>query len=78
MIEKWHTSYVDRWRIDTLQKITIDTMIVPQPYEVEKIKEVERPLTSWQRIRLTIADILIGCLSIVAIAGIIYLILKLK
>lgn len=78
MIEKWHTSFVDRLRIDTLQKITIDTMIVPQPYEVEKIKEVEKPLTSWQRIRLTIADFFIGCLSIATIAGIICFILKLK
>lgn len=44
-IEKWHTRYVDKIRIDTLYVYKIDS--IPKPYPV--IKEVEKPLTKTQK-----------------------------
>ena len=44
-IEKWHTRYVERLRVDTLYKYKTDS--IPVPYEV--IKEVEKPLTKTQK-----------------------------
>jgi hypothetical protein len=36
MIEKWHTQWRDRLRVDTIYQATHDT--IPQPYPVETIK----------------------------------------
>lgn len=44
-IEKWHTRYVERLRVDTLYKYKTDS--IPVPYEV--VKEVEKPLTKTQK-----------------------------
>lgn len=44
-IEKWHTRYVYKIRIDTLYVYKIDS--IPKPYPV--IKEVEKPLTKTQK-----------------------------
>lgn len=46
-VDRWHTLYRDRWHTDTLRHVTHDT--IPQPYPVEVVKEVEKPLTWWQR-----------------------------
>lgn len=45
-IEHWRTKYVQRWRIDTLMEHHTDTLT-----RVE-VREVEAPLTWWQRKRL--------------------------
>lgn len=45
LIEKWHTRYVDKIRVDTVVRIKIDS--IPKPYTV--IKEVEKKLTNMQK-----------------------------
>lgn len=45
LIEKWHTRYVDKIRVDTVVRIKIDS--IPKPYPV--IKEVEKKLTNMQK-----------------------------
>lgn len=45
LIEKWHTRYVDKIRVDTVVRIKIDS--IPKPYPV--IKEVEKKLTKTQK-----------------------------
>jgi hypothetical protein len=61
-IEKWHTKYIEKVRVDTSYVATHDT--IPQPYPV--IKEVEKDLNWWQRLRLWIGNI--GLLAILGAA----------
>ena len=65
MIERWHTQWRDRLRVDTIYQATHDT--IPQPYPVEVIKEVEKDLNWWQRLRLWIGNI--GLLAILGVVG---------
>jgi hypothetical protein len=46
-IEHWHTKYVDREVHDTTYISKTDS--IPVPYPVETIKEVEKPLSWWQK-----------------------------
>ena len=59
-IEKWHTKFIERIRHDTLYQHRVDS--IPQPYPVEV--EVEKPLSWWQKVRLTLADILLAGLLV--------------
>lgn len=43
--DRWHTEWRDRWKIDTVYVVRVDS--VPKPYPV--VKEVEKPLSSWQQ-----------------------------
>ena len=63
--DRWHTLYRDRWSHDTLYQSRTDTIAKPYPVEVE----VPAELTWWQRLRIDIADILLGLL---AIAGVVW------
>ena len=63
LIEKWHTQWRDRLRVDTIYKATHDT--IPQPYPV--IKEVPAELSWWQRLRIILGNFVI--LAVIAIAG---------
>ena len=65
MIERWHTQWRDRLRVDTIYQATHDT--IPQPYPVETIKMVEKELNWWQRLRLWIGNI--GLLGIFGVIG---------
>ena len=53
--DRWHTKYIERATHDTLYHATHDT--IPQPYPVEVA--VEKPLTWWQKTRMTIGTIAI-------------------
>ena len=66
-IEKWHTRYVDKIRIDTLYVYKIDS--IPKPYPV--IKEVEKPLTKTQKGFMSL-----GLISL--IGGLIFAAFKIK
>ena len=48
-IEKWHTKYIDLSRTDTIVRIKVDS--IPKPYPV--IKEVPRPLSWWQKTKMS-------------------------
>ena len=63
--DRWHTQYRDRWSHDTVYQSRIDSIAKPYPVEVE----VPAELTWWQRLRIDIADIVLGLL---AIAGIVW------
>ena len=65
MIERWHTQWRDRLRVDTIYQATHDT--IPQPYPIETIKMVEKELNWWQRLRLWIGNI--GLIAILGIIG---------
>lgn len=61
-IERWRTKYVERLRVDTVYRARVDS--VPVPYEV--VKEVERRLSWWQRLRLGLGSaVLIGLVGFV-------------
>ena len=64
-IEKWHTQWRDRLRVDTIYQATHDT--IPQPFPVETIKEVPAELSWWQRLRIWIGNI--GLLAILGVIG---------
>lgn len=54
-IERWHTAWRDRVQTDTVRVSHTDS--VPVPYTVEVVKEVERPLTWWQKVRIGFANV---------------------
>lgn len=61
-IERWRTKYVERLRVDTVYRARVDS--VPVPYEV--VREVERRLSWWQRLRLGIGSaVLLGLVGFV-------------
>lgn len=68
-IERWRTKYIERTSHDTIYKARHDT--IPVPYEVTKEVEVEKPLTPWQRFRLSLANILLYTLGILAVGWVI-------
>lgn len=69
VIERWHTQWRDRLRVDTIYQATHDT--IPQPYPIETIKMVEKDLNWWQRLRLWIGNIgLLGILGVIGYYGV--------
>ena len=67
LIEKWHTEWRDRLRVDTLYKATHDT--IPQPYPVTEY--VEKDLSWWQQLRLWLGNVLLAVLAGAAVYGVI-------
>jgi hypothetical protein len=65
MIERWHTKWRDRLRVDTIYQATHDT--IPHPYPVDVVKEVEKELNWWQRLRLWIGNV--GLIAILGVIG---------
>ena len=69
LVEKWHTQWRDRLRVDTIYQATHDT--IPQPYPIETVKLVEKDLNWWQRLRLWIGNIgLLGILGVIGFYGV--------
>ena len=54
MVEKWHTKYISRDVHDTVYIATHDT--VPSPYLVEV--KVPAELSWWQKLQITLGDVL--------------------
>ena len=69
LIEKWHTEWRDRWRErekhDTLYIAKHDT--ISQTIVKTDVKEKEKKLTWWEKVRIHLATILLWLLLIVAI-----------
>ena len=65
MIERWHTQWRDRLRVDTIYQATHDT--IPQPYPIETVKLVEKELNWWQRLRMWIGNV--GLIALLAVGG---------
>lgn len=64
-INRWHTRYVDRWRRDTVRVVKTDT--VAMAYET--VREVARPLSRWQQMRLHLGELLLALIAIAAGLG---------
>lgn len=64
-INRWHTRYVDRWRRDTVRVVKTDT--VAMAYET--VREVARPLSRWQQMRLHLGELLLALVAIAAGLG---------
>ena len=60
LIEKWHTKYIEKIKMDTLIQIERDTIPQPYPYEVE----VPAQLSWWQKTRMHIGEISIVALLV--------------
>ena len=73
-IEKWHTRWRDREVHDTLYQAVHDS--IPQPYPVEV--KVPAELTWWQHFRISLANILLWVVGIVAVVTIVRWWLKQK
>jgi hypothetical protein len=68
-IERWHTQWRDRLRVDTIYQATHDT--IPQAYPIETVKLVENELSWWQRLRMWIGNIgLLGILGVIGYYGV--------
>ena len=68
-VERWHTQWRDRLRVDTIYQATHDT--IPQPYPIETVKVVEKDLSWWQKLRLWIGNIgLLGILGVIGYYGV--------
>ena len=70
LIEHWHTEWRDRGRErvthDTTYTATHDT--IPQPYPVEVVRKVVQPLNWWQRVRLSLANVILWtCIFVVGV-----------
>lgn len=59
---KWQTKYVERLRVDTVYRSKADTVTVIKPAE-----EAAGTLTWWQRCRLSLADVVLIGLLVVAV-----------
>ena len=65
-VERWHTKYIEKQVHDTTYVATHDT--IPDPYPVEV--KVEKQLSWWQRLRLTLGDTaLIALLGLLIYGG---------
>lgn len=71
-VEKWHTKYIEKLRIDTTYIAKVDS--IPVPYPVEKL--VEKRLTKGQIFRLTVGDATIMLLIGVIVFFLVRLILN--
>jgi hypothetical protein len=54
-IEKWHTRWRDIYQMDTIYMATHDT--IPKPYVM--LEYTDKPLTAWQKFRITLGNIAI-------------------
>ena len=55
LIEKWHTQWRDRLRIDTIYQATHDTIPAPFP----QTEYVEKDLSWWQRTQMYAGDVML-------------------
>lgn len=67
--DRWHTEWRDRLVTDTVIHFVTDT--VPTPYPVIQEKKVEKELSWWQRMRMTVGDIAIFALVLMLLVWIV-------
>ena len=70
LIERWHTQYRERLRIDTMYQHSVDSVPVPYPVEVE----VERRLSWWQRTQMYAGDAVL----LLLLGGVVYWFIRLR
>ena len=75
---KYVYRYKDKVRVDTLWVFGIDSVVVDSTKTITITKEVEKPLTWWQKLKQDIGGIAIGVLLAVIVAFFIWLYCKKK
>ena len=70
LIERWHTQYRERLRIDTMYQSRVDSVPVPYPVEVE----VEKKLSWWQRTQMYAGDAML----LLLLGGVVYGVIRLR
>ena len=63
--EKWHVNYKEKIVHDTIYKSRVDSVGVPYPVE----KQMEKPLTWWQKTRMHLGEALLVLLLVAAVYG---------
>ena len=65
-VERWHTAWRERLVRDTIYRTHTDTLVIIS----ERVKEVKKPLTRWQRTRMAVGDVAgIGVGGLLAVGG---------
>lgn len=65
-VERWHTAWRERLVRDTIYRTHTDTLVSI----TERVKEVRKPLTWWQRTRMAVGDVaVIGGVVLLAVGG---------
>jgi len=65
-VERWHTAWRERLVRDTIYRTHTDTLVSIS----ERVKEVKKPLTWWQRTRMAVGDVaVIGVVVLLAVGG---------
>lgn len=75
---KYVYRYKDKVRVDTLWVFGIDSVVVDSTKTITITKEVEKPLTWWQKLKQDVGGIAIGVLLAVIIAFLVWLYFKKK
>lgn len=66
-VERWHTQWRDRLRVDTIYRATHDT--IPAPYP--ETEYIEKELSWWQKLRLWLGNVvLLALLAVVVYYGV--------
>lgn len=65
LIEKWHTEWRDRWR----DKVLHDSIYIAKRDTVTHYIEVEKSLTKWQQMRLTLGGVMLWMMLALGIIG---------
>lgn len=66
-MEKWHTKYIDRLKVDSI--IRIDS--IPVPYEVIKEIRVEKKLSKFQQVKLYFGNLFLTLIVVFSLGYII-------
>ena len=75
LVDRWHVQYKEKLRTDTVYIAKHDT--ISQTIVKTDVKEKEKKLTWWEKVRLHLANILLWLLLIVAVVfGVKWLIMK--
>lgn len=70
--DRWHTAWRERVVRDTSYIAKHDTIVR------QDIREVKKPLTGWQRLRLTLGDLMMGAILAALVYGCIKIYRKMK
>ena len=67
--DRWHTKLKLRVERDTVYRSRVDSVAVPYP--VETVKQVDKPLTRWQQMRMHMGDTLMIILLLIVVVWIV-------
>jgi hypothetical protein len=76
LVDRWHVSYKERVRVDTVYEHRIDTVAKVVEVPTGKTSDTKK-FTWWQRVRMTLGDIaLVLIVAVIVILTVKYILLK--